>query len=109
MLDSTLVSICSKVNELADRYNIPPYGFTARVWREPAPECTVLAYETVHHGTDQQAFDGMLEAIGLGRHASQVRGDDREIIDTLDRAIRLARRSPDVRSNQNRSYNHSWI
>src|SRR5689334_16079919 len=92
MLDNWSVAVLSRVNDLADRYGIKPYEFTAVLGIKDATHSEteyVLRFEDCHSGKEFQ-YDKMLRAVGLSFDGDSELWGQEAILNALDTALRQA-------------------
>lgn len=83
-------AVYQKINELADRYDVPPCSFVATL-RITDAGTMVLAYEAPPQDSVVQGrFFAMLDNLGIAPDESTMRGTDEVLYDALQAAIRRA-------------------
>jgi hypothetical protein len=86
------IVILTKLNELAERYELKPYEFVATARYEPDPNQRFLTFEWPLAGSHElrdERFVKMFQALGVDRK-NTLQGTDAQVIDALDKALQLA-------------------
>jgi hypothetical protein len=96
MVDNIDIAIMTKLNELADRFQIKAYDYVAVVRLSNQEQDSVLSFEAFPAGdtAKERRFDDMLKALNVDEH-SELR-TAKGIIDALDSALS---RAPRLRTN----------
>jgi hypothetical protein len=89
LLDNFDVAVLTKVNELASRYTLLPYQFSASAGYQHGDYC--VTFDMPDPGFEHQ-FDRMLSALGINPNASvaELIGTEREVWTRIATAIQKA-------------------
>ncbi len=90
-MDNNTVAILAKTNELLERYGIHPCDVVVTTHYDVQQGTTTLFFETPPGDADaEDRFLRLLSSLGLSDKRLKLVGDDREIYDKLQGALRCA-------------------
>lgn len=103
--NNVAIGILTKVNELASRYGLEPTDFLAVYRDEYAPNPaiggqlditgkSILEYTVLPSQPSKlERYELMLETLGISNETGKLVADDREIMQTFNKALELAPRA----------------
>lgn len=87
MIDSNVVALLGKFNDLCERFGIPPCEIVATVQDGPSEKACLVIETPPSTSSLNRKFFRMLGALGLSHDNHKVAGSEQEIYSVLVRAI----------------------
>jgi hypothetical protein len=96
LLDNSTIVILTKVNELAQRYELKPYDFAAVIDNHSTHDCMILRYEepALSSPSVVHRFHCMSADLKVRSPSYELKGSPKQIIETLDSALNHAPKLP---------------